>query len=464
MKLLLAVFLCWILPGAAQVPQARITLSINQESLQSVLDTIEKNSEYHFYYNGKLHDMCRNVSVKADNEPVVSVLKRIFKPPAIEYTIQGHDVILEDPRATQAQSTAVNISGRVEDQYGQPIIGATVIVDKSTAGTTTVADGEFELRGQQLPVTLIVSFIGYQTQSVEVATAAPTKIVLEESAASINEVVVVGYGHQKRMNVTGAVGTISGKDLNNRPVTNAAGALQGADPSLVLTMSNGSVEGKEYSIKIRGSVSLNSGSPLVLVDGVETSLTQVNPNDIESVSVLKDASACSIYGAKASAGVVLITTKSGKSGELKVSYNGRFGVAWNTASTDFLTEGYGYTNFINEFADAKLGYAGWKYTDDEMQMLYDRRNDATENPNRPWVVTNADGKYRYVGNFDWYGYLFKRSRPETEHNVTMTGGNDKVDYYVSGRYLYREGLFNNNAEDIYNGYSFRAKVNAKVTP
>ena len=118
----------------------------------------------------------------------------------------------------------------------------------------------------------------------------------------------------------------------------------------------------------------------------------------------------------------------------------------------------------NEFCYPSKGYVGWNYTDEEMQMLYDRRNDKTEHPDRPWVITDSNGKYRYLGNFDWYDYMFKRSRPETEHNISLTGGNDKINYYVSGRYLYREGLFNHGAEDIYNGYSFRTKIAAEVTP
>lgn len=324
----------------------------------------------------------------------------------------------------------------------------------------------FELKGVNFPVTLVVSYIGFADKEVTVTgTEQEVNIVLNNVQNLLDDVVVVGYGTQKKVNLTGAVAVIDGKDLNNRPVTNAAQALQGADPSLVMSMGNGSVEGNKYSVKIRGQVSLNSGSPLILVDGIESSLSQVNPNDIESVSVLKDASACSIYGATASAGVVLITTKNGKSGELKVNYNGRGGVAFNTTKTDFITTGYDYVNLSNYFTlHSPKGYNGWNYTDDEMQMLYERRNDKTENPDRPWVYTNEKGKYRYLGNFDWYGYVFKRTRPETEHNVTINGGNDKLNYYVSGRYLYREGVFNNASEDIMNGYSFRAKVNAKVKP
>lgn len=329
----------------------------------------------------------------------------------------------------------------------------------------TDLDGNFSIKAAP-GRSFTVSMMGYKDYTATFGSQTAGIVVnLVEDIDLLEESVVVGYGVQKKVNLTGAVGVISGKDLNNRPVTNTAQALQGADPSLVMSMSNGSIEGKEYSVKIRGQVSLNSGSPLILVDGIESSLSQVNPNDIESVSVLKDASACSIYGATASAGVVLITTKSGKAGDLKVTYNGRGGVAFNTTRTDFITTGYDYVNLSNEFTlHSGKGYNAWNYTDEEMQMLYDRRNDKTENPDRPWVYTNDKGKYRYLGNFDWYGYIFKRSRPETEHNVTINGGNDKIDYYVSGRYLYREGVFNNASEDIMNGYSFRAKVNAKVKP
>ena len=165
----------------------------------------------------------------------------------------------------------------------------------------------------------------------------------------MDEVVVVGYCTQRRANLSGAVATISGKDLNARPVVSAANALQGADPSVNITFGTGSPE-SSYSINIRGSISLNSGSPLVLADGVEVSLSQINPNDIESVSVLKDASSCAIYGAKASAGVVLITTKAGKKGQrAHVTYNGRFGWAKNTTSTDFIDTGYDHVRIVNQF-------------------------------------------------------------------------------------------------------------------
>ena len=283
----------------------------------------------------------------------------------------------------------------------------------------------------------------------------------------MDEVVVVGYGTQRRANLSGAVATISGKDLNARPVVSAANALQGADPSVNITFGTGSPE-SSYAINIRGSISLNSGSPLVLADGVEVSLSQINPNDIESVSVLKDASSCAIYGAKASAGVVLITTKAGKKGErARITYNGRFGWASNTTSTDFIDTGYDHVRIVNQFMnDSSDGTMNiFRYTEENggLQKLYDRRNDRTEHPDRPWVEVGDDGKYYYYGNFDWYGYFYNRVRSQQEHNLSLSGGTDKVTYYASGRFYQQYGMFNIN-KDKYTDYAFRTKVSAQMTP
>ena len=280
-----------------------------------------------------------------------------------------------------------------------------------------------------------------------------------------DDVIVIGYGTQKRANLSGAVGTVSGKDLNARPVVSAANALQGADPSVNITFGTGSPE-SGYNINIRGNLSLNSGSPLILADGVEVSLSQINPNDIESVSVLKDASTCAIYGAKASAGVVLITTKAGKRGDnARVQYNGRFGWQSNTTSTDFIKTGYDHVMIVNEFMNNSSDSTKdiFRYTEENggLQKLYERRFDVTEHPDRPWVEVGEDGKYYYYGNFDWYGHFYNRVRPQQEHNVSVSGGSDKISYYASGRYLSQDGMFRIQ-QDKYTNYSFRAKFSAQM--
>ena len=369
------------------------------------------------------------------------------------------------PLSASAQKSVVK--GTVKDSDGELLMGAGVVVKGTSQGTITDVNGNFELDGVTYPVTLVASFIGMADSEVTLNSAAesPCQIVLGVDENFLNEVVVVGYGTQKKVNLTGAVGVVEGKDLALRPVNSAAQALQGADPSLLLTMGNGSVEGNEYSVSIRGNVSINSGSPLILIDGVEGSLGQVNPNDIESVSVLKDASACAVYGAKASAGVILVNTKNGSTGKASITYDGRVSVSTNTTSTDFITSSYDYVTLCNEFYEYFKGYGAWTFTDAQIEMMKERRYDVTENPERPWVIPDETGLYSYVylANFDWYDFLFKRTRPETEHNISVRGGNDKVKYFVSGRYLYREGLFNNEGEDKFNGFNLRSKIDAKLT-
>ena len=373
------------------------------------------------------------------------------------------------PLSMSAQQVAKNatVSGTVRDANGELLMGAGVVVKGTTNGCITDLDGNFTLEGVSYPVTLVASFIGLTEKEVTINSAAelPYAIVLEADNNFLDEVVVVGYGTQKKVNLTGAVGVVDGKELALRPVNSAAQALQGADPSLLLTQKSGSLEGDQYSVTIRGAVSINSGSPLILIDGIEGSLTQVNPNDIESVSVLKDASACAVYGAKASAGVILINTKNGKAGEAKIAYNGRVTLATNTTSTDFITTAYDHVTLCNEFYQYFKGHGAWTFSDDQIAMMKERRYDVTENPERPWVIPDETGTYTYLylGNFDWYDFIFKNVRPETEHNISVRGGNDKIKYYVSGRYLYKEGIFDNAAEDIYNNFSLRSKIDAKMT-
>ena len=360
-----------------------------------------------------------------------------------------------------------SLRGVVTDTEGEPLIGASVQVAGTGQYALTDTDGAFTIGNVRYPAQITVSFMGMADQTLQLTGSEPMPLsIVLESDNVLDELVVVGYGTQKKVNLTGAVSVIDGKELNARPVTNTAMALQGADPSLVLTTSSGSIDGTNYSVNIRGKLSLNSGSPLILVDGIESSLTLVNPNDIESISVLKDASACAIYGAKASAGVILITTKSGNEGNAQVTYNGRYSLSTNTTSTDFITSGYDYVTLTNKFYQTLMGTGAWTYTDEQMQMLYERRNDVTENPERPWVIPDDTGTYSYVylGNFDWYSYLFNRVRPETEHNVAVRGGNDKVKYYASGRWLWRNGFFGGLAQDTYTGASIRSKIDAKITP
>ena len=473
-RLLYLVILCMLLSPAGVFAQTkRINLELKNVTVQEAIATLNRTENYSIIVSSDEVDLTKRISVSAKNATIREVLDQVFAGQEVTCTIDGHriSVTKKQPSAASKPAAAPNsVRGRVTDIKGQPIIAATVAVVGTQKGTLTGVDGDFELTDMKFPAKLNVSYLGYISQIVEVKEGggnSPLEIVLKESDNLMDEVVVVGYGTQRRANLSGAVATISGKDLNARPVVSAANALQGADPSVNITFGTGSPE-SSYAINIRGSISLNSGSPLVLADGVEVSLSQINPNDIESVSVLKDASSCAIYGAKASAGVVLITTKAGKKGErARITYNGRFGWASNTTSTDFIDTGYDHVRIVNQFMnDSSDGTMNiFRYTEENggLQKLYDRRNDRTEHPDRPWVEVGDDGKYYYYGNFDWYGYFYNRVRSQQEHNLSLSGGTDKVTYYASGRFYQQYGMFNIN-KDKYTDYAFRTKVSAQMTP
>ncbi|MBQ7622762.1 MAG: TonB-dependent receptor [Bacteroidales bacterium] len=364
----------------------------------------------------------------------------------------------------QSSAQQKTVSGRVVDEQGISVISAAVVNTATKDGVITDYDGRFSIKaapGQKLNVEML----GYQSQLVTVGDKDNLTVVLLEDTHMLEDVVVVGYAVQKKVNVTGAVSSISGDDLNARPVTSAMQALQGADPSMNIQAGSGSpVAGS--SINIRGVPSVNGGSPLVLIDGVPgVSLDHVNAGDIESVSVLKDASASSIYGAKASAGVILVTTKSGSAGKTKVSYSNMFGWIKPTTSTEFISTGYDWAKAVDEVYIARYGNSAFKYTDADWAELEARRYDKTENPERPWVVVDDNGQYHYYGNYDWYNALFNSNRFQQQHELSISGGNKAVRYYVSGKYYDQEGLISGPAianKENYQNYAFRAKFDAQL--
>ena len=454
---------------AFSVQASAIDLNLKNVTVKEAVDALHNLENYSIAVNADEVDLNKVISVNVTGGSVQNVLDQIFAGQNVSYTVNGKRItVAQKPEVRTVASANRTFTGTVVDSQGEPLIGASLFDEVSKKGFITDVNGAFSLEGMSFPATMVVSFLGYYDTKVTLTGSEPNPytIVLSDSNSVLDEVVVVGYGVQKKVNLTGAVGVVSGKDLEQRPVNNAAQALQGADPSLLVSFGSGSIEGKDYNLQIRGQMSINSGSPLVLIDGIEGSLVQVNPNDVESISVLKDASACAIYGAKASAGVVLISTKNGSEGKVTVNYSGRYSLTTNTTSTNFMTCGYDYVMFTNEFKTYGWNTPSWSYTDDEIKMLYERRNDVTENPDRPWVIPDPTGKHTwvYLANFDWYGYFFNRHRPEQEHNFSISGGNKKMNYYVSGRYLDKDGILNNAAADNYNSYSFLGKVNAEVTP
>lgn len=373
----------------------------------------------------------------------------------------------------EASAQTASVRGIVRDEANLPIAGATIEAKNATTnfsgGATSDSSGQFQINNLPAggPYTFTISSIGYRTETLSdynLNPGATTSIVVKlfTAATNLEQVVVVGYGTQKRGNVTGSVSTISSEDMKNRVVPNLSQAIQGADPALNLNFGSGSLDGN-YKIDIRGVASVNGGTPLILADGIEVNLNQINPNDVESISILKDASSASIYGAKASSGVILITTKKGKNldGKAKIDYVSRYGVAQNTTSTDFIRTGYDHVNIVNKFYDIYQGVTMLKYNDDEMAMLEARKNDLTENPSRPWTIIGDDNKYYYYGNTDWYNYFYRKTRPQVEQGLSVTGGSNKMDYYLSGRYWSQDGIFN-IYKDNFTSYSLFGKLGAQI--
>lgn len=354
------------------------------------------------------------------------------------------------------------LSGRVTDTNNEPLIGVNIVEKGTTNGTITDIDGQYSL-SVPANATIVFSYIGFTTQEISRNGQSTLNVVLQDDSELLDEVVVVGYGTQRKVNLTGAVASIDGNTLTDRSGYSVSQMIQGKVPGLTITPSSGR-PGAGSGINIRGVNSINRGNPLVIVDGIEGDLETINSNDVENISVLKDASASAIYGARAAFGVILVTTKSGRKGKTQVKYNGQFGIGQNTTSTDFETRGY-YSVYLNDLF--WRNYAGnnyTTYTEQDYDELWIRRNDKVEHPDRPWtIIDQRDGRdsYTYYANTDWYDYLYKKTRPSMNHNVSLMGGTDAASYFVSAGYHQSDGIMKTNT-DRYRKFDFRAKMNFKI--
>ena len=321
--------------------RARVTIEQRNVNLATVLNEIEDQTDYLFLYNSNQIDVTRNVSVSVTNMPVSQVLGELFSSSQVRFVLEGTHIVLmahegDEPGSVRAVRQQITISGTVTDENGAPFAGVTVMVRGTTVGVTSGTDGRYTIPVPDRDAVLVFNFIGYAQQQIVVGVNNIIDVAMVEDVAQIDELVVVGFGSQRRVNLTGAVVAVGADVFENRPVANIGQALQGVVPNLNISISNGQPN-TVPDFNIRGGTHVemdpnNSNrytvyrrNPLILVDGVEydaTMLNQMNPNDIESVSVIMDASAAAIYGTKAAYGVMLITTKSGKFGQVgKVTYS-----------------------------------------------------------------------------------------------------------------------------------------------
>lgn len=367
--------------------------------------------------------------------------------------------------AQQTQANAQKCTGTVVDSDGEPLYGATVAVVGTTNVAATNIDGEFSLSNVAIGATLRFTYVGCTPQEVK-WTGEPLNITMASAGTDLDEVVVVGYGVQKKVNLTGAVSQVKGDELARHPVGDVAQSLQGMIPGLTVSNTNAGRPGGSATIQLRGTGNLSgSGTPYVLVDGVEMSLSDINPSDVESISVLKDAGAAAIYGARAAYGVILVTTKKGQEGSTRVSYQGMVG--WNkpTKLPDML-DGYEFAEYWNN-ACRNSGVARL-YSDQKLELLRKFRDDPSSVD--PWqeLSPNANMNPAFensesgIGNTNYFDLHYKDWAFKQNHNLSASGGGKKAQYYFSLGYYSEDGILR-YADMGYKRYTFASNIRSSIT-
>ena len=413
----------------------QFSFSLSNSTVKEVLEQIENESEFVFVYYENTFDPSKKVSINANGKEVDEILDEVFAGQGVSYEINDRQVILKKEEATSTSSKAVHqqetkkIQGLVKDIFGEPIIGASVVIKGTTNGTITGLDGEFSLNNVEKGSVIQVSFIGYQTQEIA-WNGQPLTLTLKEDSRQLEEVIVVGFGTQKKENLTGSVSQVSMDEvLGDRPVTSAAAALQGAMPGL--TIGGGSGPGQSKSFNIRGTLSINGGSPLVLIDNVEGDINMLNPEDIESVTVLKDAASSAIYGARAAGGVVLVTTKRPKSGtNFNLNYN--FNVGWEKPIN--VLEQASLLEYIDAYQVAGYTQTYWAGNGDVAKwrdyLVQYKKDPSSLNTIGDGIYKDTDGRVYWLSEKNIYDNILTTGFLNN-HNISASGGTDKIRFRLS---------------------------------
>jgi TonB-linked SusC/RagA family outer membrane protein len=401
--------------------QGNITLNLQQTSIERVLGTIEKGGNFRFLYNYDLKSLKKKVDISVENAPLSEALEKLFRDTDLTFKLLANNLVVVLLNTTEKQD--IRITGKVTDSTGAPLAGVSIVVKGSTTGTNTDNDGNYSLTVPDNAV-LVISYIGYIDKEVSVAGQSVINVTLAASTAKLDEVVVVGYGSQRKKDVTGAVSVVSAADIANRPIVNAAEALQGKAAG-VQVVSNSGKPGAGLSIRIRGSSSISAGNdPLYVVDGIPmTDITALNPGDIESMTILKDAASASIYGTRAANGVVVITTKKGVAGKPRIEFGYYYGSTSTTKKLDVLNASQ-YQAYMNET------FGAGTITDSMVQ----------------------------ANNINWPDEVF-RTGSQANYQVSVSGGNDKTQHFVSLNYNDQVGMIR---PSTFNRLSGRVNLTSKV--
>ena len=420
-----------------------INLNVHNAKVEDVLKEVEKQSEFGFFFNNRQIDINRKISIKMNNVDIFTALNEIFKGTDVKFTVLDRKIVLSilPQKENNPQQTTLRISGKVIDSNNEPIIGASVIEQGGGSGTITDLSGHFVLNVRSSNAVIEVTYVGYKKEITKVLVGTMMTITLKDDTKLLEEVVVVGYGTKKKVNLTSAVAAVSGKELIQTPVANLSNSIAGRMPGVIAVNSSGA-PGSGSTLSIRGSSTLNNNSPLVVVDGIPyDSFNSFDPNEIESITVLKDGAAAAIYGARANNGVFLVTTKRGKIGKISINYSGTLSLQSPTMYPKPMNP-YQYATATNQALDN----AG-----------YDRNNPAHASR---YYKDEAIKKYQTgEDGANWYDESFKKTSLMQNHNVTVNGGSEFIKYFLSLALLNQDGMYDNIN---YKAYKFRSNMDIKL--
>ena len=431
---------CLLLAGNLAVSAQTVTLDANKVSLKAAFEKIEKASKYKIAYNSSLIDANRMITIKKTKGDALEIFELLLKESGCIYEKKGNYLIVK-PQSTKqpVKKNIKRVTGQLLDEQGEPMIGVTVMVKGTTTGAVTDFDGNFTIEDVPAGASkLQVSYIGYETKDVQISSSS-MQIKMNPDNELLDEVVVVGYGTQKKANLTGAVTSMKNDDLLKAKAANSTNALIGRMPGIIAKQASGEPGADYSSIYIRGIATFRGDTqPAYIIDGVERSsgdFARMDPNDIESINVLKDAASAAIFGMRGANGVIVITTKRGAQAKPTIKYSGNLSLTSPTKLPKYANS-YDYARLYNQFMGQEI------YSAEEIEKF----RDGSDRESYP--------------NTNWYDEMLSSYAVEQQHNVSVSGGSDKMRYYVSGGFLNQGGLW----DDInYKRYNLRSNIDSDIT-
>ncbi|WP_353722004.1 SusC/RagA family TonB-linked outer membrane protein [Dyadobacter sp. 676] len=466
---------------AQEILSKRISISVNDMDVEKVLEKIELQTKVRFIYSAEVIHAERKVSLDSQNQRLDTVLETLLGPLGIDYKVSKKTILLRKAagkktsfRTETIQNAAPKdadreVTGKVIDEKGEPVPGVSVVVKGTTVGTSTNIEGIYQLSVPEDKDVLIFSFVGYISQEVPVGNATSLDITLKVDEKALEEVVVVGFGEQKKVSVTGSVSSVTSEVLQQSSSASLANSLSGRLPGLTSIQSGGGQPGRDdATMYLRGAATTNGRSPLILIDGVpRDNIRTLDANEVASVSILKDASATAVFGVRGANGVILITTKRGSAGKNELTINAEQSFSSFTREPERL-HSLEYMALRNE-ASRNDGITPLPFSEETMAKYANPL--AGLDPNDPDYAKKAMLRQYMYPDHDYYREYIRRYSPQTRVNMNVTGGTDKVSYFVNGGFLHQGGNLNTEPKSVLgydpaakmDRYSFRANLDYKVT-